>query len=738
MNPQSLIGQVVSERYEILSLVGSGGMGFVYKARHNNLNKIMALKLFSPTLNTSDEFLQRFQREAKLLSLMNHTHIAMFYSYGLLDDKRPYFVMEFMEGRSLATLLHQQEGGLSLDRTLSIAIQICDALEHSHNAGIIHRDLKPENIMILDTPEPDFVKVVDFGLSCITTGIEEGEKQERLTKTGLIMGTPQYISPEQAQGKAADARSDIYALGCIIYQMISGAAPFQNTNPLQVVFMHIHQPVPTFSLQCRRTLPEGLEKAVLTCLAKSPGDRYQSVKDLKHSLEVIRSETMSAPERRSSKATEGSTIFRSLVAVAGMLLVILIGIASWYLSDFGLPMRCRQSMVCNCSVQNTLHWLRVTRQLRMQNKIEQSEALQRAVKEVVRTHFTDALKMAQFNLQVALEMFKNAEYPDALEFAFSATENLQNAYEARIMGAPGVTVLDGSRKELGKLLSTHKSTPDTQDTAKLKCELLLAFNLLLLNRTDESVAFAVDAVSNLHSTHAAHVSSWINDYVTLLVAGYGRVFNIPTSPKLSTALKAKCCDLALSLSALSDTPAVRSKDKMIERARNAAFLHVQDGDLQAARQALKEILSLTNEETSPGDYRFAQSRLAVIENMLGSPSLITSLTSVQKPDDKVLVAIRIAFAQQWSGSFNEAMETLQAALRHLEGSPGNIAENRIRIYRSIADLNNGVGRFKEEEKYLRKCLSILDTSPGAHYDSTYSELTTQLDRCLETIRNRGF
>jgi serine/threonine protein kinase len=728
MDPQSLIGKVISERYEILSLAGCGGMGFVYKARHTNLNCLVALKLFSPAGLNRGDFLKRFHREAKLLSLLAHNHIAMFYSYGLLDDEQPYLVMEFVEGRSLTDLLHEHEYGLPFERMLSIALQICDALDHAHRAGIVHRDLKPENIMLMNTPEPDFVKIVDFGLSYIQADMAEGEKPERLTKTGMILGTPLYMSPEQAQGKAADARSDIYALGCILYEMICGEAPFQDTNMLSLVYMHVNQPVPSLALRCRQKLPPGLEEVVLTCLAKLPADRFQSVTDLKNRLSLINDGGGFAPQACLPEAKSSSTLMRFSLAAIAILATVLAGVASWYLSDFGLPTRCRYSIASDCSSKNVLSWVQLSQRFRLNSKTEQSRALLGAITDGLRIHFADDLKIAKFKLQLATELFNHREYQDAFELALATTRDLQAAQNRRALDAFAMAILDGSRKSLDKLAS-QSWQPENQNAIEFKCEVLLAFNLLVLNRIEEAYAHATGALSILESNRLASPHSWNADYLSLLLSGYDSLLRA-TNEKFTGAMKLQTFKLALSLSAYSDDPAVRGAEGFIERRKMAAFLFVQSGDLQAARQALKEILSLPGPASTPEIYAWTLARLAVVEEMLGSTALINSLKTAQKPGEEAPFAVRLADAQYWATRFNDAQETLQNALHNLRGDSAEANEDRIRIYRAFAEIYDGQQAYKKEEYYLRKCLSLLSARVHGHYDTAYLQLTRLLDDCL--------
>ncbi len=282
-----LVGKVL-DRYRVLEKIGEGGMGSVYRVEHVMLKKLMAMKLLRFELSQNQELVVRFQNEAIAASRIGQENIVAVSDFGRTPEGLVYFVMEELHGDSLAAAICE-EPRFPLGRTINIAAQCCRALHAAHAVGIVHRDLKPENI-VLTTREgvADFVKILDFGISKI---IEMSPNPEgvKLTRVGMIVGTPEYMSPEQAAGKPVDARSDIYSLGVVIFEMLAGKLPFHAENPLAMLMQH------QTGGRCRARLckvqpglkvPGKLETFVRRALSKSPEDRQQSMAELLNDLQA--------------------------------------------------------------------------------------------------------------------------------------------------------------------------------------------------------------------------------------------------------------------------------------------------------------------------------------------------------------------------------------------------------------------------------------------------------------------
>jgi len=284
------IGVVVGTHYQILSLIGRGGMSTVFKARHQLLKKMVALKILTPQFRVDQQKLLRFQQEAISVGRLDHPNIIKIYEFALPEDREPYLVMDYVEGSTLADEIARNP--LPLSRALNIFKQICRGLSHAHKMGVIHRDLKPSNVMIESDdstgkiqPTSEKIKIVDFGIAKVLTPELPTVK---LTQTGEIFGSPLYMSPEQCMGKSLDARSDIYSLGCLIFETLTGKPPFEGLSVLETIHLHLYG-VPPLTTTYAPSLEhsEAVNSIILRCLAKNPDDRYQSMEAVLYALERL-------------------------------------------------------------------------------------------------------------------------------------------------------------------------------------------------------------------------------------------------------------------------------------------------------------------------------------------------------------------------------------------------------------------------------------------------------------------
>ncbi|HZY05468.1 MAG TPA: serine/threonine-protein kinase, partial [Anaeromyxobacteraceae bacterium] len=278
-----LIGQTIKGTYLVQQRIGSGGMGQVYKAVQINLDRPVALKLLRPSFLSDQTIVQRFHREARAASRLHHPNVISVTDFGQTEDGTLFMAMEYLPGRNLLKLM-AEEFPLGERRVVQLAGQILSALAEAHGAGIVHRDLKPENVMVESRrDEPDFVKVLDFGIAKIQ---EPDDRGGRLTQTGLIFGTPDYMSPEQATLVPLDARSDLYSVGVMLYEMLAGRHPFQAATPPAMAQAHAVQPPPPMSERCppgHRVSP-ALEALVMRALAKNPEDRFETAEQMRREL----------------------------------------------------------------------------------------------------------------------------------------------------------------------------------------------------------------------------------------------------------------------------------------------------------------------------------------------------------------------------------------------------------------------------------------------------------------------
>ena len=285
----NVVGTLVSGRYRIRRLCGEGGMGRVYEAEHIEIGKRVALKILHPGYSQTPDLVERLRREARAASRIGHPNVVDVTDSGTTDDGAFFFVMEYLEGRELGDVVFEEKG-IDVRRAVGITIQICRALRAAHAAGVIHRDLKPENVLLVERDgQKDFVKVLDFGIAMNLTDGDETSSvgpRRKLTNPGVAMGTPEYMAPEQAAGRPADARSDVYAVGGILYEMLVGHPAYEGAN-----FMEVLHKKANFAPQAigkfRDDVPADIEALIMSSMAKDPAARPQSMFDFEQRLQEI-------------------------------------------------------------------------------------------------------------------------------------------------------------------------------------------------------------------------------------------------------------------------------------------------------------------------------------------------------------------------------------------------------------------------------------------------------------------
>jgi serine/threonine-protein kinase len=286
--PDPFIGRdILDGQFQILQKIGSGGMGAVYKASQPAMNRMVGVKILHPKLANRKDLVSRFRREARAMSHLTHPNTVKVFLYGELDDGSLYIIMEFLEGKNLNQTV-RAEGPFPVERALPVIMQVCGALEEAHRAGIIHRDLKPENIFLCQSGGmKDFPKVLDFGLAKVT------EREMRpgsiiLTQEGMVFGTPEFMSPEQAQGKTLTAASDQYSLAVILFEVLTGKLPFEAKSAMDFLSLHVSgKPAGLSERVAGKTFPPLLDGIVARCLSKKIEERFPSLAELAIALQAV-------------------------------------------------------------------------------------------------------------------------------------------------------------------------------------------------------------------------------------------------------------------------------------------------------------------------------------------------------------------------------------------------------------------------------------------------------------------
>ncbi len=317
--------EILNGQFQILQKIGSGGMGSVYRALQRDMNRMVGIKILHPKLANRTDLVARFRREARAMSQLTHPNTVKVFLYGELEDGPLYIVMEFLEGKNLNQTV-RSEGPFTIERALPVLIQASGALDEAHRAGIIHRDLKPENIFLVQSGTlRDFPKVLDFGLAKV------GERQMRpgsliLTQEGMVFGTPEFMSPEQAQGKPLTPASDIYSLATILYEMLTGKLPFDARSPMEFIQLQVMAPpIPLSQRVPGKTFPVELQQIIDRALAKRSEQRFPSAAEFAAALQaVLRGSTYHVQEGlpqagspRPPLAERGSTVAPAAASDAG-------------------------------------------------------------------------------------------------------------------------------------------------------------------------------------------------------------------------------------------------------------------------------------------------------------------------------------------------------------------------------------------------------------------------------------
>ncbi len=332
---EKLVGQVFANRYRIIGALGSGTMGTVYRAEHVHMKKAVAVKVLHASHVKDSEVVERFQREAQAAANIDHPNICAATDFGKQDDQTYYLVMEYLDGRSLHDAIKDGENFSQL-RAIHLMKQVCSGLMRAHELGVVHRDLKPENILLVEREgDRDFVKITDFGVAQVRLFKDAA----RLTQAGVVYGSPLYMSPEQAGGKEVDHRADLYSVGIMLYELLTGKLPFYAKSLTVVLNMHLQDPPPPFrEANPYQQIDPELEEIVMRLLAKRRDERFQTAEALLDALTDVE-ERLKNPRRKRGKSDgEGGGLFKALLVSLTIILAgILVVVGAWSLVDLDGP-----------------------------------------------------------------------------------------------------------------------------------------------------------------------------------------------------------------------------------------------------------------------------------------------------------------------------------------------------------------------------------------------------------------
>lgn len=672
----ALVGTVFAERYVILCRLGEGGMGVVYKARHQLLDRMVAIKMLHPHLIANSISLKRFQQEARTASLLTHPNITAVHDFGVTPDGKPYLILDYLEGIALADVFHKEKH-LEWKRAVKIFIQVCDGLAHAHNKGVIHRDLKPTNIMLVENDgEPDMVKLLDFGIAKLLP--QSGQPIQHLTQTGEVFGSPLYMSPEQVLGYQTDTRSDIYSLGCVIYEALTGRPPFIGSSMFETMQRHMTEaPEPLIMRRADLVIPAKLQETVMKTLSKLAADRQQTMTELKENLQdVLHSFDDKVPLAVASPSPPPAPKKDrwKLAGVSGLAyaaLALLAVIITWFLAG-------------KTNMQQSKQWESYNQLAQIafdRGDFQESERLNLKALQI-------AQKFGQDDTRLAITLDRLGTVSDEETSYVKAEQFMNQALNIRthLLGGNDPTVAS----TLIHLSSVYKHEGDNR-----KAELLLKQ--------------ALDIDKKAYGKESPEVAAVLNQLALL----YDQQRRYDEAESLYT------------LAANIDRQKLGEEHiHVAEDLHNLGLHYANLGDLNKAEPLLKKSVDIMGKTMEPGHpdlingasslvkLYMAQQRFAEAQALLQS----VLRSAADNPQSKSKVSIEglylLAKLDEHSGKYREAEELYQRILPLLEGRSGNDPEY-VEIIQSYASLLRQVNRPVEAatiQARLRKKRSALPSS----------------------------
>ncbi|MFN8657162.1 MAG: protein kinase [Candidatus Obscuribacterales bacterium] len=688
------VAKLLGERYEVIALIGQGGMGSVYKVRDVQLDKLFAVKVLNAHLVEDQAAYKRFEQEAKAASELTHANVVALYQFSRSETGAPFIVMDYLDGQDLSTVI-KSEGYLDVPRALDIGIQAAEALAHAHMKGIVHRDIKPSNIFLLKTPGGmDYVKLVDFGIAKVAGNEQAGQ---HLTQTGEVFGSPLYMSPEQCLGNKLDARSDIYSLGCVLHEALTGKPPFAGQNPIKTILSHIND-APIAVSKAGSQANEDLEKIVLRCLEKEPANRYQSADDLAFDLSAVKSgqAIKPAPPKKAAPRERKPSRVLAAVALGVPIVAVAVALVVAFMNQPGhLPGAIKsQKRAETYEGKNLVQWtaliekdpdnadLYVDRGILHDMRDERTNAVD---------DFTRALELEPDNYwaYVRRSSVNNmlANYSDALADANKLIELYPDAdrpYEARAFVESATEQYDDAIADLDRAIKSAENQPQPDTTTLAYEHYYLSCAYLKLSRFDRALAEINEAI-RLEPRNAAFLT--IRGFIHLCRQNLNQAdSDLEAATKLDDARGVEWQILATARAqpgAMNEALALSKQAMELETfpARGYRLRGEMFRSVGMNNEALQDLSSSTSLEAFPPGYR---QRAYVYMNLNQPRSALSDLRkSLKLNPNSALTRAFAAMVEDQLGMKKESDADLKAAFQ-VKSIPAMVY-----VHRAAIRLNNG-------------------------------------------------
>lgn len=724
-----LAGTPLADLYEVKGIIGSGGWSLVYRAEQTSLHRTVALKILHSHLVFDPDKVRRFQREAEALSHFNHAAIPAVYDYGQLPSGQPYMIMAYVHGRSLGQII-SEDGELDIPSALDIFAKTASGLAVAHEQGIIHRDIKPSNILL--TADGSEVKILDFGLAkLIDAG--EGQTLATLTQAGHTIGTPAYMSPEQCLGLKLDARSDIYSLGCVMFETITGACPFEGKDAFEAMSNHMRGDISFAGTKIKDTIPDTVEQLVLKALAKDPSDRFQTAADLAAAIDRIRaqSELTRSPFRflhgfkRLGIQQRRNLLTAAAITVTTALIVGALVFAAMRNVEELKEKAARQYHNLADSYKEAM--AKGERQFYAGNMPSAITYFKQASD--IAENFGASDERLAASLNRLQESYTKNNQTDYAQKVATHIETLKNSTYGLMYGTP-----EQNAREILQLTAQREEHPSDINIARKLCAVLNNQAALMFTRS--SIADAKQFLDRALNIEKKTLGENDPEYATTLsnLAYY----------EAHQSDKAKAEELYKQALALRKKVLGENDPKVGRSLRNLADFYWQRGDTQRAEDLMKESMKVYRKglPKTAADLAWTTNNLALIyasqRNYAQARKLFNEALNTRRelygPDglDVGRTLHNLAQLDTAEHRFSDAEDEYRAALRIYDTKLGTEHEDSLKCVSNLASLYYSQHNYADAEPLLKRIVAILrQKKPN---DPT---LTRARDSLLEIYTQQG-